>query len=63
MKYVVALLLASFLLVTACDITENIDPVVDDQVPVDNATDEEVANEIMPELVDAVEVPEIGEMI
>ena len=73
MKYVIAILLVSFLLITACGTREIIDPIVDDPIvddpivddPIqdDDLSDDEIIDEIMPELVDPDEEIEIGEMI
>lgn len=67
-KYVIAILLVSFLLITACGTREIIDPIVDDaivddSVQDDDLIDDEIIEDIMPELVDPDEDIELGEMI
>ena len=62
-KYVIAILLVSFLLITACGTREIIDPIVDDPIQDDDLIDDEIIEDIMPELVSADEEPDIGEMI
>jgi len=63
MKYIIALLLVSFLFITACNTNDVVEPVVDDQGIDVNVGDEEIVDEIMPGLINADEEPEIGEMI
>ena len=64
MKYVIAILLVSFLFITACS---SIDDWADDNIIIDpiedDLSDDEIIEDIMPDLVDPDEDIEIGEMI
>lgn len=64
MKYVLAILLFSLMLLSACSSSEG----VDDTVIIDDSTEDDVADnlddgEVLPELIDPDEDVEIGEMI
>jgi hypothetical protein len=64
MKYVLAILLFSLMLLSACSSSEG----VDDTVIIDDSTEDNVADnlddgEVLPELINPDEDVEIGEMI